>query len=419
MNLTRTMFTTLSWNAPWAGRRRLPRRPSVRRPRLEVLENRCLLSLDSLVVRAAPNGPLNTTTTSVAAWTDVPDLSGRITTAAGSDLEITVAGEAYTTGKGMFLQALVDGQPTSPSDVLFAAGSFTGTHSFTFAKTGLGAGPHQVKVQWWADAGGTAFIGDRTLTLDASPEVTETGGLVVRAAPSGPFKTTSVAAWTDVPDLSGRITTAAGSDLEITVAGEAYTTGKGMFLQALVDGQPTSPSDVLFAEGGLTGTHSFTFAKTGLGAGPHEVKVQWSVDAGGTAFIGDRTLTLDASPEVTATGGLVVKAAPSGPFKTTSVAAWTDVPDLSGRITTAAGSNLEITVAGEVETTAGKRMFIRALVDGQPTSPHLSDVVFADGGLTGTHSFTFAKTGLGAGPHEVKVQWSIDAGGPPSSATAP
>ena len=310
----------------------------------------------------------------------------------------------------MFLRALVDGQPTGPSDVDFADGGYTGTHSFTFAKTGLGAGPHAVQVQWLVDQGGTAFIGDRTLTLHASPEVTDTGGLVVQAAPSGPDKTTNVAAWTDVPDLGGSITTAAGSDLAITVAAEANTTaGKRMFLRALVDGQPTGPSDVDFADGGYTGTHSFTFAKTGLGAGPHAVQVQWLVDQGGTAFTGDRTLTLHASPEVTDTGGLVVQAAPSGPDKTTNVAAWTDVPDLGGSITTAAGSDLAITVAAEANTTAGKRMFLRALVDGQPTGP--SDVDFADGGYTGTHSFTFAKTGLGAGPHAVQVQWLVDQGG--------
>ena len=164
------MFTALSWNAPWAGCRRLPRRPSVRRPCLEALEDRCLLSLDALVVKAAPSGPAKTT--SVAVWTDVPDLGGRITTAAGSDLEITVAGEVQTTAAhAMFIRALVDGQLASPSDVDFALGGYTGTHSYTFAKTGLGSGPHEVKVQWEVNAGGTAFIGDRTLTLYASPEV--------------------------------------------------------------------------------------------------------------------------------------------------------------------------------------------------------------------------------------------------------
>ena len=116
---------------------------------------------------------------------------------------------------------------------------------------------------------------------------------------SGPDKTTDIASWTDVPDLGGSITTAAGSNLAITVDGEASTTaGKRMFLRALVDGQPTSPSDVDFADGGYTGTHSFTFVKPGLGTGSHAVQVQWHADPGGTASIGDRTLTLHASPEV-------------------------------------------------------------------------------------------------------------------------
>ena len=153
----------------WQHRKLLYRHPSVRRPRLETLEDRCLLSRDSLVVQAAPSGPDKTT--SVEYWTNVPDLSGSIATAAGSDLAITVAGEAYTTaGTQMALRALVDGQPAGPSDVVFTTGGDTGTHSFTFAKTGLDAGPHVVQVQWSVGAaGGTAFIGDRTLTLHALP----------------------------------------------------------------------------------------------------------------------------------------------------------------------------------------------------------------------------------------------------------
>ena len=112
--------------------RRRPHRPRHTRPALETLEDRCLLSLDTLVVQAAQSGPDKTT--DIADWTDVPDLGGSITTAAGSDLAITVDGEASTTaGKRMFLRALVDGQPTSPSDVDFADGGYTGTHSFTLS----------------------------------------------------------------------------------------------------------------------------------------------------------------------------------------------------------------------------------------------------------------------------------------------
>ncbi|MCB0167700.1 MAG: hypothetical protein KDI79_25970, partial [Anaerolineae bacterium] len=61
----------------------------------------------------------------------------------------------------------------------------------------------------------------------------------------------------------------------------------------LIDGRPAQPSDVVFAIGGFTGTHSFTFTKENLGAGPHTVQIQWLVDAGGRASIGDRTLSLN------------------------------------------------------------------------------------------------------------------------------
>ena len=115
---------------------------------------------------------------------DVPDLSGTITTTAGSDLQINVSGEASTrNGKRMFMSAMVDGELANPSDVVFAKGGFAGTHAFTFTKKSLTAGPHVVRGEGWVDAGGSAALGDRTLTLEASPEHTDSGGLVVVTAP--------------------------------------------------------------------------------------------------------------------------------------------------------------------------------------------------------------------------------------------
>jgi M6 family metalloprotease-like protein len=260
---------------------------------------------DGVILRAAPSGPDWTTTSNV--FTNIEDIkvpplrlprssmSSGIITEANSDLKITFSGEVHTSGgKRMFVRALVDGQPANPSDVVFAQGGFAGTRSFTFTKKNLGEGGHWVEIQWLTDPGGTAHIGDGTLTLCSSSAVTKHGRVSVKAAPSGPDKFTTSIGWVDIPDMSSSIATASNSNLEITFSGEVNTSGgKRMFVRALVDGQLANPSDVVFAQGGFTGTHSFTFTKKNLGAGSHSIKIQWLTDSGGTAHIGDRTLSLN------------------------------------------------------------------------------------------------------------------------------
>ncbi len=54
---------------------------------------------------------------------------------------------------------------------------------------------------------------------------------------------------------------------------------------------------------------------------------------------------------------------------------------------------------------AGRRMFVRALVDGAVVAP--SDVVFAKTGHEGTQSFIFT-TNVPAGIHTVEIQWKMD-----------
>ena len=354
-----------------------------------------------LMVKAAPSGPDKRTTSQN--WVNVPHLNSSITVNSTSNLSITVSGEVG--GKRVFLRALVDGRTAIPSDVLFTAKSFRGIRSFTFIKENLEIGSHSVQIQWLEnDDNGIASIGDRTLSLCASPESTDYGGLSIKSAPSGPNVETNSNNWVDVPDLSKNIVTTTTCDLSITVAGEAG--GKRMFLRALVDGQPASPSDVLFATESFTGTRSFTFIKENLVAGNHAVQIQWHEDSNDTASFGDRTLTLFASPNRTETGGLTVRAAASGQNVTTNSRNWVDVPGLSNRITATVPCSLSITVSGEA---GGGRMFLRALVDGQPTNP--SDVLFTAESFKGIRSFTFTKNHLRAGEHSVQIQWHEDSNG--------
>ena len=101
-------------------------------------------------------------------------------------------------------------------------------------------------------------------------------------------------------------------------------------------------------------------------------------------------------------GAWVVKAAPSGPDKTTTSDSFVDLPDMNGVLNTAANSNLQIAFSAEVNTADG-RMFVRALVDGQVASP--SDVVFAIGDFTGTRSFTLTKDILRASTNQIQIQY--------------
>jgi hypothetical protein len=177
--------------------------------------------------------------------------------------------------------------------VLFAWGGFTGTRSFTFILSRLTAGEHRVRIQWRIDDGGTALVGDRTLTLYASPAVGKEGGLYVKATRSGPNEETRSTRFVDIPGLDSSIITTADSDLAITISGEAkMSSGARMFVRALVDDKPVSPNNVVLVIGGLKGTSSFMFTKRNLAAGSHRIRAQWRVDAGGTASIGDRTLTV-------------------------------------------------------------------------------------------------------------------------------
>jgi M6 family metalloprotease-like protein len=374
----------------------------------------------ALAVHPLPSGATWTTTSTT--FTPIADSNPPLRTPKSSlrsgiftedyaDLKITFSGEVFaSSGARVFLRALVDGEVASPSDIAVAVGDYTGVRSFTFTKANLAAGGHWVEMQWAVDAGGTASLGDAILTLSASSAVNPFAQALLGAAPSGPWVTTTAGYWDNVPAMTGSLATTAAGNLAITFTAESFTSGSGMYIRALVDGQVASPSDVEFVVEWWAGVRSFTFIKQNVLPGVHDVAIQWRATGGLTSYIGDCTLSVVAAPETTKYGGLSVQAAPSGPDKTTTSASWVDVPDLNAAyIATAANSSLEITFSSELNGSSGKRVGVRALVDGQPADP--SDVIFVIGESWGTRSFTFAKTGLSAGPHEVRVQWRVDSGG--------
>ncbi|MCX6879575.1 MAG: right-handed parallel beta-helix repeat-containing protein [Verrucomicrobia bacterium] len=374
----------------------------------------------ALAVRPLPSGPDWTTTSTT--FTTIRDsdppvrtpnssLTGAIFTEDHADLKITFSGEIDATMAGgrVFLRALVDGEAASPADIVAAIGKPTGVRSFAFTKTNLPAGWHWVEIQWCTDSGITAQLGDASLTLFASSAANPAAQVLLTTPPSGGWLSTAATYWTEVPDTTGSLVTPTAGNIAITFTAEAFTGGgSSMFVRALVDGQAASPSDVEFVAEDFAGTRSFTFVKQNVPAGLHVIAIQWHASGGLTSYLSDRTLSVVAAPQLTSYGGLTAQAAPSGPDQTTTSATWTDMPDAPAFITTAADSSLEATFSAELNGSGNGRVFVRALVDGQPAQP--TDVVFVVGESWGTRSFTFTKAALSAGTHEVRMQWKVDSG---------
>ena len=122
--------------------------------------------------------------------------------------------------------------------------------------------------------------------------------MLSKSAPSGGAVTTSSTAFSDIPDMVLNTHLPHNSAIRVSLSSECYTTlSHRVFVRALIDGQPMLPSDVLFKLGNYNGTNEFTFVKENIPGGPHEIILQWNVDAGGTASMGDRNITLTAFPE--------------------------------------------------------------------------------------------------------------------------
>jgi hypothetical protein len=183
-----------------------------------------------------------------------------------------------------------------PADVIFVVSGDPCTHAFTFVQDQALSGPQSIRALWKVDTGGTAYLGDRTATLAYRfPDMLAggVGGFQSISAPSGPDVTTTSTDFVDIPDLNTIIDVPENATLVVSLTAEANTSaGKRMFVRALVGDQVLSPSDVVFATETWYGTTRFDFVAEHLPAGTLPVQVQWKVDGGGTAYMGDRNMTI-------------------------------------------------------------------------------------------------------------------------------
>jgi hypothetical protein len=357
----------------------------------------------------APSGP--DVTTASSGWVAVPQMRANVTIREASDLSMGFCAETgVTNAKRMFVRALLDGQPAAPSDVVFAVGWGLGTNCFNFVKKNVSAGPHVVLLQWRVDSGGEAHLGDRTFQVIAGALSSNELGIIVATAPSGPNQVVT-GGWQDIPNMVVNLALGVPGDLTITLSAETLTTNnRRLFVRALVDGLPAAPSDQVFAIGGLIGTRTISFVMPNASQGSHNVRLQWSVDNGGNAQLGDRTLTVVASrsSSVSRASGVVV-AVPSGPAQTTKSTSWINVPGLTGMFVVADGGDLVVNVSAELWANGTNRVFLRSLVDGRPTNP--GDALVATGGSGDTYAFSFVRRGVSRGSHSVTVQWRTDPNG--------
>ncbi len=356
-----------------------------------------------IYTKAAPSGPDWTTTSS--SWVDIQDLDLWFYQYDAGNACIGISAESNAiVGKRMFVRALVDGAPASPSDVVFASEGESYCRMFQFSAT-ISEGMHHVKFQAKVDGGGTAYFGDRTMWVITAPNLVN-----IVAAPSGATLTTTNSGWEDIAGMSLNITMPATGPLMLAFSGEVFSdNGKRAHLRAAVDGVAGSPSDVIIANGYIAGVHGMTFVFPSVTAGNHTAKVQWGVDAGGTAYMGDRTLSVIApNPALLAAGkgGVMSISAPSGPQITTTLTTFATIPDLSVDIPVPENATLAITLQGEAYVSDG-RMFVRATIDGAACSPSDVGLTFQSG-FFGTSSMTFVQKNVKAGTRRVALQWKVD-----------
>lgn len=214
-----------------------------------------------------------------------------LTTAQTGPLAITFSSDANVVKGRLFAQAVVDG--TVVSDVLVAeAGASTtrASRSYTFVAQGIKSGTHSVEIRARAEGGAATIYAD-SVTVASAPSSASDGGMFVLGAQLAPTAITSTA-YTDVPSLSTVLSTSpGGSTAIIETGGEVRVQGGRLFLRALIDGVPARPGNVTFLQDEATfRAQSFSFAVDNLPPGRHAIRIQASVDAKATAYIGDRFL---------------------------------------------------------------------------------------------------------------------------------
>ena len=236
------------------------------------------------------------------AWQDVPGLQQQIATASGECVTATVSAEAYASaGRSVWIRVLIDGVVAQPGEVEFAAGRFEGTHAMAFGNSAPAVGVHDVRVQWRADSGGLAGLGDRTLTVSTGAAGTGVPQphkyfLAANNAISAP------PAFGTVANLSQAVLLAPDTNVSIIFTAEFPDPAGGEVRARLnVGGAPVAGSEVMLTDGDANaGVLAFTFdAKHIAAAGVPlftTVRVEWMSSAASPPVMRARSMILYVKP---------------------------------------------------------------------------------------------------------------------------
>ncbi len=335
----------------------------------------------------------------------------------GDNIPVAVlfSAESYLAeaGRRLVLRVLVDGQPMRPGDVIFSdGGSPVARAARSFEFTGdFDRGLHVVEVQWLADPGASCFIRDAALLVRQGDRADESGALRPVTPDSGPNLGTTLPDWVDVPGLDRQITTTSGECITATVSAEAYaSSAHSVWMRVLVDGVEAEPGPVEFASGQFEGTRTMAWGAA-VSAGSHDVQVQWHADSGGTAGLGDRTLTVASGAAGTGVP-LPHKYFVSAKNAVSAPAAFAPVPNLSQAVVFAPDSDVSVIFTAEFPDAPGGEVRARLSLGGAPVAG--SEMMLTAGETrAGVHCFTFdAKHIAAGGPGlftTVRVEWMTTA----------
>lgn len=347
--------------------------------------------------------------TTTPAFVNIPKMSSTFVAAEDdTNLAVVFSAEAMTSvsNKRLFVRALVDGQVAAPTNVVFTEGGFGGARSFTFTAV-VDKGVHTVEMQWLVDAGASASLRTASLLLRHARGFAADGTLAHVTTSGGAPASTQNAFWQAVPgaSLSFFVPTTGARTIIGFSSETTVTTNKRLFVRARVDGLLAEPGNVVFAQLASRHAHLMNFlAPTSLTAGWHTATIEWLVDAGGTATLGDRTLTVSSFAQNSQRRhDLIVP--PSGPAVSTSSSSWSQVPGLSALVSVPTNGEFAATFSGEVSSTTAALLEMRLVVAGVP-SPETA--VLALSGLPfETHSFTFdrKRVSITAGLTGVSLEW--------------
>jgi len=272
----------------------------------------------SLAVRSAPHdSPLPTAQLQVTSpasgpsvhidraatgnWSTIPGLTTKLTTQKRTSMQITFAAELGVVSKRFLARTLIDGAPAVPGDVTMEQQDRQsgGTRSVTFTAENVAAGDHSVEVQWFSDAGGDIWVGDRTLSVYAVDNTQSSpDGAISSFNQEGPPETVTATDWRT--NWAGAVSTGttAGSGVTIGVSLEhLQSAGSGdVHIRAVrADGSVMDPPEYVLDKDKSFNTQTLLFQTKDFRApGLQFYKIEYKVDDGVTAQFRDHAIVSGA-----------------------------------------------------------------------------------------------------------------------------